>query len=66
MASILLAAGVFTRIMQNSGMLKAMAQTALAFVSFAMAKFTPIILGVLSMSLSRRCQTKSPQCVSPW
>jgi CitMHS family citrate-Mg2+:H+ or citrate-Ca2+:H+ symporter len=52
MASILLAAGVFTGIMQNSRMLKAMAQTAVAFVSVAMAKFTPIILGVLSMPLS--------------
>ena len=52
MASILLAAGVFTGIMQNSGMLKAMAQTAVAFVPVAMAKFMPIVLGVLSMPLS--------------
>ena len=52
MASILLAAGVFTGIMQNSGMLKAMAQTAVAFVPAAMAKFMPIVLGVLSMPLS--------------
>ena len=52
MASILLAAGVFTGIMQCSGMLKAMAQTAVAFVPAAMAKFMPIVLGVLSMPLS--------------
>ena len=52
MASILLAAGVFTGIMQNSGMLKAMAQTAVAFVPAAMARFMPIVLGVLSMPLS--------------
>jgi CitMHS family citrate-Mg2+:H+ or citrate-Ca2+:H+ symporter len=52
MASILLAAGVFTGIMQNSGMLKAMAQTAVAFIPVAMAKFMPIVLGVLSMPLS--------------
>jgi citrate-Mg2+:H+ or citrate-Ca2+:H+ symporter, CitMHS family len=52
MASLLLAAGVFTGIMQNSGMLKAMAQTAVAFVPAAMAKFMPIVLGVLSMPLS--------------
>ena len=52
MASILLAAGVFTGIMQHSGMLKAMAQTAVAFVPAAMAKFMPIVLGVLSMPLS--------------
>ena len=37
MASILLAAGVFTGIMQGTGMLKAMAQTAVQFVPPAMA-----------------------------
>jgi CitMHS family citrate-Mg2+:H+ or citrate-Ca2+:H+ symporter len=52
MASIILAAGVFTGIMQNSGMLKAMAQTAVAFVPAAMAKFMPIGLGFVSMPLS--------------
>jgi CitMHS family citrate-Mg2+:H+ or citrate-Ca2+:H+ symporter len=52
MASILLAAGVFTGIMQGSGMLKAMAQTAVGFVPVAMAKFMPIILGFISMPLS--------------
>jgi citrate-Mg2+:H+ or citrate-Ca2+:H+ symporter, CitMHS family len=52
MASILLAAGVFTGIMQGSGMLKAMAQTAVGFVPIAMAKFMPIILGFISMPLS--------------
>jgi CitMHS family citrate-Mg2+:H+ or citrate-Ca2+:H+ symporter len=52
MASILLAAGVFTGIMQNSGMLKAMAQTAVAFVPAAMAKFMPVGLGFVSMPLS--------------
>jgi citrate-Mg2+:H+ or citrate-Ca2+:H+ symporter, CitMHS family len=43
---------VLTGIMQNSGMLKAMAQTAVAFVPAAMAKFMPIVLGVPSMPLS--------------
>ena len=38
--------------MQNSGTLKAMAQTVVAFVSAAFAKFMPIVLGVLSMPLS--------------
>jgi CitMHS family citrate-Mg2+:H+ or citrate-Ca2+:H+ symporter len=52
MASILLAAGVFTGVMQNSGMLKAMAQTAVAFVPAGMAKFMPIGLGFVSMPLS--------------
>ena len=52
MASILLAAGVFTGIMQGSGMLKAMAQTAVAFIPAAMAKFIPVALGVVAMPLS--------------
>jgi CitMHS family citrate-Mg2+:H+ or citrate-Ca2+:H+ symporter len=52
MASILLAAGCFTGIMQNSGMLKAMATTAVGFVPAAMAHHMPVALGVLSMPLS--------------
>ncbi len=51
MASILLAAGVFTGIMQGSGMLKAMAQTAVGFVPVAMAKFM-----CRSFSASSRCR----------
>jgi CitMHS family citrate-Mg2+:H+ or citrate-Ca2+:H+ symporter len=38
--------------MQNSGMLKAMAQTAVAFVPAAIAKSMPIVLGVLLHALS--------------
>jgi CitMHS family citrate-Mg2+:H+ or citrate-Ca2+:H+ symporter len=52
MASILLAAGVFTGIMQGSGMLKAMAQTAVGFVPVGAAKFMPVALGIVSMPLS--------------
>jgi len=52
MASILLAAGCFTGIMQNSGMLKAMAMTAVGFVPVAMAHHMPAVLGLLSMPLS--------------
>lgn len=52
MASILLAAGVFTGIMQGSGMLKAMAQTAVGFVPVAAAKYMPVALGIVSMPLS--------------
>jgi CitMHS family citrate-Mg2+:H+ or citrate-Ca2+:H+ symporter len=52
MASILLAAGVFTGIMQGTGMLKAMAQTAVAFVPPAMATHIPFALGLVSMPLS--------------
>jgi CitMHS family citrate-Mg2+:H+ or citrate-Ca2+:H+ symporter len=52
MAGILLAAGVFTGIMQGSGMLKAMAQAAVGFVPQAMASHIPIALGLVSMPLS--------------
>jgi CitMHS family citrate-Mg2+:H+ or citrate-Ca2+:H+ symporter len=52
MASILLAAGVFTGIMQGSGMLKAMAQTAVGFVPAGAAHFMPVALGIVAMPLS--------------
>ncbi|ACL58597.1 CitMHS family transporter [Methylobacterium nodulans] len=52
MASILLAAGVFTGIMQGTGMLKAMAQSAVAFVPPGMAPHIPFALGLVSMPLS--------------
>jgi CitMHS family citrate-Mg2+:H+ or citrate-Ca2+:H+ symporter len=52
MAGILLAAGVFTGVMQGSGMLKAMAQAAVGMVPASMASHIPVALGVLSMPLS--------------
>ncbi|AOJ62234.1 citrate transporter [Burkholderia ubonensis] len=52
MAGILLAAGVFTGVMQGSGMLKAMAQAAVGFVPPSMAGHIPVVLGLLSMPLS--------------
>ncbi|KAB8036366.1 CitMHS family transporter [Janthinobacterium aquaticum] len=52
MASILFAAGVFTGIMNKSGMLTAMAKTAVGFVPPEMASHIPAVLGVLSMPLS--------------
>ena len=52
MASILLAAGVFTGIMQGTGMLGAMAKTAAAYVSPAAAPHVPLALGLVSMPLS--------------
>ncbi len=52
MASILLAAGVFTGIMQGTGMLKAMAQTAVTFVPPEMGRHVPFALGLVSMPLS--------------
>ena len=52
MASILLAAGVFTGIMTGTKMLSAMAQSAVAFVPPEMAQHVPFALGILSMPLS--------------
>jgi len=52
MASILLAAGVFTGIMGGTGMLKALAQTAVTFVPVNSAHLMPIGLGLISMPLS--------------
>ncbi|WP_342167151.1 citrate:proton symporter [Methylobacterium sp. SD21] len=52
MASILLAAGVFTGIMQGTGMLKAMAQAGVAFVPPEMGRHIPFALGLVSMPLS--------------
>ncbi|WP_372396338.1 citrate:proton symporter [Azospirillum sp. HJ39] len=52
MASILLAAGVFTGIMGGTKMLSAMAQSAVAFVPPDMAQHIPFALGILSMPLS--------------
>lgn len=53
MAGILLAAGAFTGIiMSGSGMLKAMAQAAVAHVPPGMGRHIPVILGLISMPLS--------------
>ena len=52
MASILLAAGVFTGIMQGSGMLRAMASAAASRVSPAAAPHVPFALALVSMPLS--------------
>ena len=52
MASILLAAGVFTGIMQGSGMLDAMAAAAVVHVPRRGGSHIPFALGLLSMPLS--------------
>jgi CitMHS family citrate-Mg2+:H+ or citrate-Ca2+:H+ symporter len=52
MASILLAAGVFTGVMTGSGMLTAMAEAAIGFVPSQMATHLPFSLGLISMPLS--------------
>ncbi|WP_397452843.1 CitMHS family transporter [Pseudomonas sp. NA-150] len=52
MASILFAAGVFTGIMQGTGMLKAMAEVAVAGIPAGHGKLIPAVVGFLSMPLS--------------
>lgn len=52
MASILLAAGVFTGIMQESGMISAMAVETVKIIPPDFGKHIPVILAVLSMPLS--------------
>ena len=52
MASILLAAGVFTGIMSGTKMLNAMAQAGVAMVPADMAQHMPFALGLVSMPLS--------------
>lgn len=52
MASILFAAGAFTGIMGGSGMLKAMANAAVAHVPAGAGQHIPFVLGLISMPLS--------------
>jgi CitMHS family citrate-Mg2+:H+ or citrate-Ca2+:H+ symporter len=52
MATILLAAGAFTGIMKESGMLPAMAKSAVDLVPHGTARHMPVMLGVLSMPLT--------------
>ena len=52
MASVLLAAGAFTGIMKESGMLTAMAQAAVSHIPAGQAHHLPFVLGLLSMPLS--------------
>lgn len=52
MASVLLAAGAFTGIMKESGMLTAMAKAAVQHVPAESATHLPFVLGLVSMPLS--------------
>jgi CitMHS family citrate-Mg2+:H+ or citrate-Ca2+:H+ symporter len=52
MASVLLAAGVFTGIMQGAGLTKAMTQVAVSFIPPEFASHIPVIIAVVSMPLS--------------
>jgi citrate-Mg2+:H+ or citrate-Ca2+:H+ symporter, CitMHS family len=52
MAGIILAAGAFTGIMKESGMLNAMAASAVTFAPGSAARHLPFVLGLVSMPLS--------------
>ena len=52
MAGILFAAGAFTGVMKESGMLTAMAKAAVQYVPAAQARYIPVVLGLISMPLS--------------
>ena len=52
MAAILLAAGAFTGIMQESGMLSAMAKALVGHVPMRVAAHMPFVLGLAAMPLS--------------
>jgi citrate-Mg2+:H+ or citrate-Ca2+:H+ symporter, CitMHS family len=52
MAGVLLAAGAFTGIMKESGMLTAMAQAAVGFIPAQHGQHIPFLLGLISMPLS--------------
>lgn len=52
MASVLFAAGAFTGIMTNSGMIKAMADALVSVIPSSVASLLPLIVGVLGMPLS--------------
>jgi CitMHS family citrate-Mg2+:H+ or citrate-Ca2+:H+ symporter len=52
MAGILLAAGVFTGILQGSGMLTAMAGAAVGHLPAGLARHVPVALGLVGMPLS--------------
>ncbi|MGC4049106.1 MAG: citrate:proton symporter [Paludibaculum sp.] len=52
MAGILFAAGVFTGILKESGMLSEMAKASVRLVTAGMARHIPVVLGIFSMPLS--------------
>src|SRR4029434_5767267 len=52
MAGVLLAAGAFTGIMKESGMLTAMAHAAVGYIPSQHGQHIPFVLGLISMPLS--------------
>jgi CitMHS family citrate-Mg2+:H+ or citrate-Ca2+:H+ symporter len=52
MASVLFAAGAFTGIVRNTGMITEMAGTLVSFIPASLGRFFPIITGVIAMPAS--------------
>lgn len=52
MASVLFAAGAFTGIMQETGMITAMSEVIVGLIPTSMGRFLPVLTGVLAMPLS--------------
>lgn len=52
MASVLFAAGAFTGIMKDSGMIGAMSASMVAIIPQSMGRFMPVITGIVGMPLS--------------
>jgi len=52
MASVLFAAGAFTGIMKDSGMITAMSEIIVGFIPDSMGKLIPVITGIVAMPLS--------------
>jgi CitMHS family citrate-Mg2+:H+ or citrate-Ca2+:H+ symporter len=52
MASVLFAAGAFTGIVKNTGMITEMANTLVGFIPVSLGRFFPIITGIIAMPAS--------------
>lgn len=52
MASVLFAAGAFTGIMKDTGMITAMSEVIVGLIPTSMGKFLPLVTGVLAMPMS--------------
>jgi CitMHS family citrate-Mg2+:H+ or citrate-Ca2+:H+ symporter len=52
MASVLFAAGAFTGIMKDTGMITAMSEVIVSLIPTSMGRFLPVITGVLAMPMS--------------
>ena len=59
MAVFMFAAGLFTGVLQNAGMLTAMAEALVSVIPSSMGRFFPVLMGVFSMPMSLVFDTSS-------